>query len=192
MKKLRFLPVIILTAALSACNFDMFFGSSSEEQPSSQEQSSLEDSSVTTQSSSEDITPSNKVIKQTTADYARYSAYNDVSGNRYGFDICPLEGNPKLLIIPVWFTDSSSYISTDKKENVREDIQKAYLGTNEETGWRSVKTFYEEESGGKLHLDGVVTPWYECGVSSRNATDSRTDRIVEGAVNWYFNRLALS
>ena len=94
-------------------------------------------------------------------------------------------GNQKVLIIPIWFTDSSNYISD--KEGLRDDIRKAYLGTNEETGWRSVKTFYEEESWGALHLDGVVTDWYEPEKTHKYYSDSsgKTSIAIKDAVAWY-------
>ena len=53
-------------------------------------------------------------------------------------------GKANILVIPVWFTDSSNYILEDNKDNVREDIQTSYFGSNDETGWRSVKTYYED------------------------------------------------
>ncbi len=98
-------------------------------------------------------------------------------------------GAANILVIPVWFTDSGNYISNSGKENVRSDIEKAYFGTNEDTGWRSVKTFYEEESHGALTFTGKVSEWYSCGqASSYYATSSaRTTSLVTTASNWYFS-----
>ena len=92
------------------------------------------------------------------------------------------------LIVPVWFTDSNNYISN--KKAVRDDIEKAYLGTNEETGWRSVKTFYEEEGRGRYTLTGFTTDWFECNLPSRNyysgqLGSSRVETLVKSAVKWY-------
>ena len=44
------------------------------------------------------------------------------------------------------FAQHQDYIDISKRENVREDIQTAYFGTNDETGWRSVASYYFEES----------------------------------------------
>lgn len=117
-----------------------------------------------------------------------YTDYSD--NNVYKIDSCPTFGDIHPLLIPVWFTDSSTYITNNqKKENVRDDIETAYFGSKEEAGWHSVKTFYEEESQGLLTIDGVTTPWYECGkkstayYSSSNATMS----LVKDAVDWYFS-----
>ena len=92
------------------------------------------------------------------------------------------------LIVPVWFTDSGNYIRN--KEGVREDIEKAYLGSNEDTGWRSVKTFYEEEGRGRYTFTGVVTNWFECSLPSSTFYNTETsynldEAIVSSAVNWY-------
>ena len=121
-------------------------------------------------------------ISYTYNDYLHYN-YHDLDGT-------PLKGSPKLLVVPVWFTDSRTYIPVASKEKVREDIQKAYFGSDDEVGWKSVKTYYEELSGGKLSLNGVVTPWYECGrASSYYYSDlsgqAATNSLVTSAVNWY-------
>ena len=158
-------------------------------------------SSVSTKTTTSETTPSttsvtptslppSETITKTKLDYT----YDDYQQNNvYGLDNCPLTGSPKLLIIPVWFTDSSSYITTDQhKSDVRSDIEKAYVGTNEETGWRSVKTYYQEESFNTLNLQVNVSEWYECGKSSsyyanEDQNYSKTPALVNTAVTWYFN-----
>ena len=94
------------------------------------------------------------------------------------------------LIVPVWFTDSSNYMSSTQKKLIKEDIEKIYLGTNEDTGWRSVKTFYEEEGRGRYTLTGVVTDWFECNLRSRSfysedSGHSKVESLVKSAVSWY-------
>ena len=119
--------------------------------------------------------------KYTYKDYAKYNAYRT--------DFCPSVGNPKLLVIPVWFTDSGSYITSDKKESVRDDIRKAYKGSEEETGWQSVCSFYKTESRNKCFLDATISEWYECGDKSSvyyRSTDM-TSSLVTKAENWYFD-----
>lgn len=107
--------------------------------------------------------------------------------NIYDLDATPTTGNPKLLVVPIWFTDSSLYLNEVEKVKVKQDIEKAYFGTNEETGWRSVKTFYEEESSNLLTLSGVVTNWYtDTHPSSYYYTDiEKTAALVTKVVNWY-------
>ena len=115
--------------------------------------------------------------------------YNDfIKNNVFNVSSCPLTGSPKLLVIPVWFNDSNSFINTSKKEAVRSDIEKAYFGTTADTGWNSVASYYKEESKGILHLTGTVSDWYECGISYRTAGRPNYDTadLVERAVTWYF------
>ena len=107
----------------------------------------------------------------------------------YTLSYTPSSGEANIVVIPIWFTNSSTYISSSSKEKVRADIRTAYFGTNEETGWRSVKTYYEEESHGKLTLNGVVSDWYECGKSSSyygTDSDGRTNTLVKTVSTWYF------
>ncbi|MCF0112723.1 MAG: hypothetical protein HUJ60_01955 [Bacilli bacterium] len=103
-------------------------------------------------------------------------------------DSCPSIGSPKILVIPVWFTNSTDYISESKKEDVRSDIEACYFGTNSDTGWHSVKSYYQTESMGKLRLDGTVSSWYECGkaVSYYGNSEDRTVSLVTEATDWYF------
>ena len=130
------------------------------------------------------------VIKSSTKAVHMEQNYNDlINHSIYPLSATPLTGSPKLLVIPTWFTDSNKYIKTEQnKANVRSDIEKAYFGKNSELGWYSVKTFYEDESEGRLTLEGTVSDWFECGytVSQVGTTRSLTNQIVEAAVNWYF------
>ena len=129
-------------------------------------------------------------INWTYMDYSKKSAY----GSTY----CPSTGNVKLLVIPVWFTDSAIKTGLDstKRETVREDIRKAYFGTQTETGWNSVKTFYEtestEEGENLLTLSGTVSDWYECGFDSEvlksdDGQNSNTASFAKTATKWYFD-----
>ena len=116
--------------------------------------------------------------------------YADVISNSvYTLDGAPTIGTCNLLVIPVWFTDSSNYISTSYKANVRSDIQTAYFGTTTSTGWHSVKSYYEAESKGKLTMTGVVSDWYSAGISSSTAASysaTQTASLVINAADWYF------
>ena len=64
--------------------------------------------------------------------------------------------NPKVLVFPVRL--SSSY-NANEYNSYLEDIETAFNGTSEETGWESVKTFYQKSSYGKCNLD--ITVWDE-------------------------------
>ncbi len=119
---------------------------------------------------------------ETTFTYKDYMEHNV-----YYLDNTPLKGSPKLLVLPIWFTDSSYYISN--RNQVRDDIGAAYFGTNQETGWRSVSTYYEEESNGKLKLQGTLSEWIEPGVSSSSFYENMnyTTSLVVWATDYFFN-----
>ena len=164
--------------------------SSSLTDSSSMASSSSKQSSSSSQQSSSSIEPVTNSIEpfyagRTYGDYANNSAYE--------ISVTPATGNAKLLVVPVWFTNSSTYIDTNSRELVRSDIEKAYFGTNEETGWRSVKTYYEEESHGQLTITGTVTEWYEDTVNSSTRYGSyttgvtKTATLVRNVTDWYFN-----
>lgn len=62
--------------------------------------------------------------------------------------------NPTMLVIPV-------NLNSDNKTDVMYDrIKKAFEGTEEETGWESVKTFYQKSSYGKLTIEFEFTEWF--------------------------------
>lgn len=132
------------------------------------------------------VTESTKVnIKQTYNEYVKEDCYNTSS--------CPTAGDVKLLVIPVWFTDSDSYISSSMRENVRDDLNRIYFGTPVQTGWHSVSSYYEEESMNSLHLTGTVSDWYECGYSATTLghySNNQQKSFVKATVNWYFNNHA--
>ena len=136
----------------------------------------------------------------TNANKASY-IYGDLIDNSiYPMSCTPSVGKAKLLVIPVWFTDTDhNAIDYNKRELVREDIYSAYFGDEESTGWRSVKTFYEEESLGALTIEGTVSEWYECGVdvyeyttdpASETSGAPKTSALVKKATDWYFSNHA--
>lgn len=135
-----------------------------------------------------DVTAAPVMEKTTMAyDYADYT-----NNNVYQIDSTPSTGNPKLLVIPVWFTDSSNYIKTaTNKANVLADINDVYFGTTTSTGWNSVSSFYSEESKGRVNLTGTVSGWYDAGQNTAYYGDAslgqdRTTSLVTTASNWYF------
>lgn len=109
--------------------------------------------------------------------------------NYYRISSCPTSGDVKLLVIPVWLSDSAKYMSIYKKDEVREDITKAYFGSEKETGWHSVSSFYRYESGGLLNLSGTVSDWYSSSLSAKEVgayNTKETCAIIKEATNWYF------
>lgn len=106
--------------------------------------------------------------------------YQDYMDNNYysNVDSSPSKGNVNFLVIPVELT---GYPMT---EATRTRIQKAYFGTEAETGWHSVASFYEQESNGRLHITGTVAPIYKANYGS-TITDTQTTALVTTATTWY-------
>lgn len=165
-------------------NYTCSSDSSTSQSDSSSADSSSADSS--TGSSSGENSSSTTTLSKTEL---AYTVDDYVDNNVYTLSSCPTSGSPKLLIIPIWFSNSSSIISSSYKANVKSDIETAFLGSEEETGWHSVSSYYREESGGALNITGVVSDWYEASytISQVGYNMDYTDTIVENAVNWYFN-----
>ena len=119
----------------------------------------------------------------------RYT-YGDINENSiYSTDMAPSLGEANFLVIPVWLTDSSRYIASSYRNNVLSDIRASFFGTPSETGWHSVKSFYETESYGALTIGGTVSSWYECGLSTAyvaTMSGEATAELFETAANWYF------
>ena len=119
--------------------------------------------------------------------------YKDyVNNNYYNKSSTPLSGSPKLLLIPIWFNDSNIFIPIDKKEDLRNDMNKAYFGSEVDTGWHSVSSFYKNESNNKLILTGKTSNWYECNKSytyyaEESSGRNRTLTLANEVVNWYFS-----
>ena len=119
-----------------------------------------------------------------------YTYKDYLDHNRFDIDGTPTSGQPKILVIPVWFTDSLTYIPLSKKDKVKKDIKTAYFGSSSEAGWESVHTYYKKLSHDKLLLDGRISDWYECGhpasyYASEENGQSRTKQLVRDAVTWY-------
>lgn len=157
--------------------------SGNKESETSQSESSLPLSEE--QSSQIDSNNPNKDLKRKlSSTYHEYGQHN-IANHRF----MPSIGSPKLLIVPVWFTDSgTAAIYPSHKEDVRSDIELAFFGTEEETGWNSVNSYYKTLSDERLNIGGVVTEWWECGISSETAGASQnaTASLVLEAVSWYF------
>lgn len=106
----------------------------------------------------------------------------------------PATGTVNLLVIPVTFSDFR--ISGTSATNRRNDIQKAFFGNASDTGWQSVKSFYETSSYGALTINGLVSNWYDSPYSSSTFASLQgsgtyasnydpTWTMLNDAVSWY-------
>lgn len=122
--------------------------------------------------------------------------FSDYFGNRYKANstyVLPKEGHVHMLVIPVWFTNSTSFFREDQKDEILTDLEYVFETTRDSNGFFSVKQYYETESNGKLTLDVTISEFYESGTSSKVYGDTveadlnRTFSLADSAVQWYFN-----
>ena len=115
--------------------------------------------------------------------------YTDVCNNYYKTtSAIPNSGEPELLIIPVYFSDSNQFIPVDKKATVKADIEKAFFGTKEEVGFESVTSYYSTLSVGKCNLKGKVADWIDVDDSYNDYAyrEEKTMRLVKELTDTYF------
>ncbi|MCQ2086891.1 MAG: hypothetical protein MJZ37_02295 [Bacilli bacterium] len=115
--------------------------------------------------------------------------YSDVCENYYRTSSAiPNQGDPNLLILPIYFTDSNEYIPSDKKEVVKKDIEQAFFGTKEELGCDSVGSYYSTLSSGKCNLNGTVSDWIEVDQASieYSISETNTATFCAQVVDKYF------
>ena len=100
-------------------------------------------------------TDGNTVKKSITFYIGKYKGYEETDNiNIIQPNGLPTSGDVKVLVIPVAF---SGYPATTEMKNT---INTAFNGTNNETGWYSLNTYYYESSYGKLSITADVTDWY--------------------------------
>lgn len=111
------------------------------------------------------------------------------TGEVYGVNRgLPAIGNPKILVIPVAFTDYAA------KPNMVENLNKVLFGTSDETGWESLTSYYYQSSYGKLNITGTVLPVFQTGKSS-TYYDSFYDgdyEILQAALEYYDSQIDYS
>lgn len=100
----------------------------------------------------------------------------------------PQSGSPKILVIPVEFTDA--LLSKEYPDGL-DRLEKALFGTETQTGWESVKTYYQKSSYGKLDIEGTILPVYSTGHSTSyynrmyNQGGEPDYEIIKAALTYY-------
>lgn len=82
-------------------------------------------------------------------------------GDQLGYKYIPSTGDRKILVVPVETSDDT-FTSTELKQ-----IESAFFGSEEDTGWESVASYYEKSSYGKLRFTGEVSPVISLDVTTR-------------------------
>lgn len=121
--------------------------------------------------------------------------FSDYFNNRYRGNayVLPKEGDIHMLVIPVWFTNSTSFFREDQKQEILTDLEYVFNATREDGNFYSVKQFYELESSGKVTITSTISEFYECSYASTHYGDTIESDIVathdlcDSAIQWYFN-----
>ncbi len=87
------------------------------------------------------------------SDYGAHSAYN--------LDYVGSKNTQNILVIPVEIKGCEE----NANEETREKIEKAFFGSEKDTGWESVTSYYNESSFNRLTIKGEVTPWFDIGLT---------------------------
>lgn len=105
-------------------------------------------------------------------------------------------GTMNMLVIPVWFTNSTNFFNESHKTQIVEDLTPVFNATYEELGYHSVKSYYEQESNGLLTVNSkICEDWYISNTSSTDYADNddvsatkfgNYTKLAEAACNWYF------
>ena len=133
MKKLTLLPLSIFI--LSGCSFT----SSSSSISSSSSSTSTKIESTIKNEYGEVMLDGYYKAESQTIDFHKMR-------ETYVFKDLPSIGDVNLLVIPVRFKDST--YCDDKHQgydHMKEEIERAFFGESEETGWESVASFYEKK-----------------------------------------------
>ena len=69
-------------------------------------------------------------------------------------DAFPATGEPTMLVIPVNLKEDN------KTDEIYNNIKTAFAGTEEETGWESVQSFYYKSSYEQLNIKFEFTDWF--------------------------------
>ena len=97
----------------------------------------------------------NTVKKSITFYVGEYEGYKETDNiNIIQPNGLPTSGDVKVLVIPVAFQE---YPAT---KEMKDTINTAFNGTNSETGWYSLNSYYYESSYGQLSITADVTDWY--------------------------------
>lgn len=100
-------------------------------------------------------TDGNTVSRSITIYVGDYKGYHEEDNINVKMPLgLPTTGDVKVLVIPISF---SGYPATNEMRNT---IKKAFFGSEADTGWESLKTYYQKSSYGKLNITGDVTDWY--------------------------------
>lgn len=80
----------------------------------------------------------------------------------------------KVFVVPVEFTDYTADKMPLGREGTKNDIYNAVFGDGSGTYHESLSSFYSKSSHGQCKISGVVTEWFNPGVSSKSISIKNT------------------
>lgn len=83
-------------------------------------------------------------------EYLEY--YSDVTNCK----MLPSLGTQKMLVVPVMFEDDLEENLLYPSSKIFSDLDIAFNGTSEETGWESIQSYYYKSSYGKLDIESDI------------------------------------
>ena len=91
--------------------------------------------------------------------YVNIGSFYDVMTERSRKKIIPAEGEQKILVIPVEFSDYRIEDRTCSTKEYVKNLQKAFFGTSSNNNYVSVSQYYNVSSYGKLRITGKVSEY---------------------------------
>ncbi len=105
----------------------------------------------------------------------------------------PSTGNPKMLVLPIAFTNYTA------PYQMVSNLEKVLFGTKEQTGYHSLQSYYLASSYGNLSIDGdVLEPFVAPNTSGYYERDYKNGNeyvdydLLEMALNYHNNRVDYS
>ena len=97
----------------------------------------------------------------------------------------PAIGTPKMLVVPVIFSDMKGHQDyTDEELDI---VNRAFFGTSEETSWESLHSYYYKSSYGLLDIKGMVTAEFVTPLTQDGAeaySSGAAGQIAQQAWTW--------
>ncbi len=207
----KFYSLLLIITSLTACQSK---GLPLEYKPCS----FLDKASQTFKKSSGDVYYRNDEVKSLTlpelegvnikTGVTTYSSLNDITlgfdENNYSLLSNDVEKpndiiEQNLLVVPVYFTDSSVASSNELKAQKKILLENAFFGDESYTTYQSVASYYNKSSYGHLRIKGEVLDWIAIDQSSasayqegKNSPENYSDKIAkmvaEGLSEEVFNK----
>ena len=100
----------------------------------------------------------------------------------------PSIGDSKILVLPIIIPGYD--LSSEEQSQTLIDLDKLFFGSEDDTYWESVSSFYQKSSYDQLHFSGEVMPWFDSQDAGFNIFNPINDvedifTIIEAALDTY-------